>query len=94
MRWRRCSVMPGSSSLASYLNDGGARTETLARSLHLRCREALGEADRDPSGLYPGDYLKPVAAEIAARDGDRWLAGAGPCGWNRSPAWASTRCWS
>ena len=30
-----------------YLNDGGAQTETLARSLHLRYREALGEADRD-----------------------------------------------
>ncbi len=58
-----------------YLNDGGAQTETLARSLHLRYREALGEAIEIPSGLYPGDYLKPVAAEIAARDGDRWLAG-------------------
>ena len=26
-----------------YVNDGGAQTETLARSLHLRYREALGE---------------------------------------------------
>ena len=58
-----------------YVNDGGAQTETLARSLHLRYREALGEAIEIPSGLYPGDYLKPVAAEIAGRDGDRWLAG-------------------
>ena len=58
-----------------YVNDGGAQVETLARSLHLRYREALGEEIEIPSGLYPGDYLKPVAAEIAARDGDRWLAG-------------------
>ena len=58
-----------------YLNDGGAQTETLARSLHLRYREALGQSIEIPSGLYPGDYLKPVAAEIVARDGDRWLAG-------------------
>jgi arginyl-tRNA synthetase len=57
-----------------YLNDGGAQTEILARSLHLRYREALGEAIEIPSGLYPGDYLKPVAAEIARRDGDKWLA--------------------
>jgi arginyl-tRNA synthetase len=57
-----------------YVNDGGAQTETLARSLHLRYREALGEGIGEiPSGLYPGDYLKPVAAEIAARYGDRWL---------------------
>ena len=27
-----------------YVNDGGAQIETLARSLHLRYREALGEA--------------------------------------------------
>lgn len=63
-----------------YINDGGAQTETLARSLHLRYREALGETVEIPSGLYPGDYLKPVAAEIAARDGDRWLAG-GEAAW-------------
>jgi arginyl-tRNA synthetase len=57
-----------------YLNDGGAQTEILARSLHLRYREALGETIEVPPGLYPGDYLKPVAADIARRDGDRWLA--------------------
>ena len=59
-----------------YVNDGGAQMEALARSLHLRYREALGEAVAAvPSGLYPGAYLVPVAAAIAARDGDRWLAG-------------------
>jgi arginyl-tRNA synthetase len=57
-----------------YVNDGGAQIETLARSLHLRYREALGEAiGAIPAGLYPGDYLIPVAKEIAARDGSRWL---------------------
>ncbi len=57
-----------------YLNDGGAQIETLARSLHLRYREALGASIEIPSGLYPGDYLKPVAEEVARRDGDKWLA--------------------
>ena len=57
-----------------YINDGGAQIEALARSLHLRYREALGERIGEiPSGLYPGEYLRPIAAEIAARDGDRWL---------------------
>ena len=56
-----------------YLNDGGAQIEILARSLHLRYREALGETVEIPAGLYPGAYLKPVGAEIAARDGDKWV---------------------
>jgi arginyl-tRNA synthetase len=58
-----------------YVNDGGAQIETLARSLHLRYREALGEAIGPiPQGLYPGDYLVPVALAIARRDGARWRA--------------------
>jgi arginyl-tRNA synthetase len=57
-----------------YVNDGGAQTEILARSLHLRYREVLGEViGAIPEGLYPGDYLVPVAKVIADRDGDRWL---------------------
>ncbi|MFO1067174.1 MAG: arginine--tRNA ligase [Geminicoccaceae bacterium] len=56
-----------------YVNDGGAQVETLARSLHLRYREALGEAIGEiPAGLYPGTYLIPLAQAIARRDGPRW----------------------
>ena len=44
-----------------YVNDAGAQVDTLARSVHLRYREALGEDIGEiPEGLYPGDYLKPV----------------------------------
>ena len=51
-----------------YINDAGAQVDVLARSAYLRYREALGEDDRrDPGGLYPGDYLKPVGAALAAR---------------------------
>ena len=50
-----------------YVNDAGAQVDTLARSLHLRYREALGDEIGDiPEGLYPGDYLKPVGALLAA----------------------------
>ncbi|HUZ71711.1 MAG TPA: arginine--tRNA ligase [Stellaceae bacterium] len=57
-----------------YINDAGAQVDVLARSLHLRYREALGEGGGDtPEGLYPGDYLKETAAALVARDGDRWL---------------------
>ncbi len=58
-----------------YVNDAGAQVETLARSVFLRYREALGEKIGDiPEGYYPGDYLKAVGAALAARDGVRWQA--------------------
>jgi arginyl-tRNA synthetase len=58
-----------------YVNDAGAQVDTLARSLHLRYREKLGEDIGEiPEGLYPGDYLKPVGAIMAAEYGDRYVA--------------------
>jgi len=54
-----------------YINDAGNQVEALARSAYLRYREALGEDIGDiPEGLYPGDYLKPVGAALAAEHGD------------------------
>jgi arginyl-tRNA synthetase len=56
-----------------YVNDGGAQIETLARSVHHRYREALGEdAGPVPEGCYPGDYLIPVAEALVSREGVRW----------------------
>ena len=50
-----------------YINDAGAQVDVLARSAFLRYREALGEnIGAIPEGLYPGDYLKPVGAALAA----------------------------
>ena len=57
-----------------YVNDAGGQVDTLARSLHLRYREALGEDIGEiPEGLYPGDYLIPVGAALAAEFGDRYV---------------------
>jgi arginyl-tRNA synthetase len=57
-----------------YVNDAGSQVDTLARSAHLRYREALGEDIGEiPEGLYPGDYLKPVGMLLAAEYGDRWV---------------------
>src|SRR5437868_3385966 len=54
-----------------YVNDAGAQVDTLARSLYLRYREALGEDIGEiPEGLYPGDYLSPVGVVLAADYGD------------------------
>jgi arginyl-tRNA synthetase len=53
-----------------YINDAGAQVDALARSAFLRYREALGEnIGAIPEGLYPGDYLKPVGAALAAEFG-------------------------
>lgn len=57
-----------------YINDAGAQVEVLARSAHLRYREALGEDIGEiPEGLYPGEYLKPVGRMLAESEGERLL---------------------
>ncbi len=58
-----------------YVNDAGGQVDTLARSVHLRYREALGEElGAIPEGFYPGDYLIPVGEALAAEFGNRFLA--------------------
>ena len=53
-----------------YVNDAGGQVDVLARSAHLRYREALGEdVGEIPEGLYPGDYLKPVGERLAQEFG-------------------------
>ena len=60
-----------------YINDAGAQVDVLARSAHLRYREALGENIGEiPEGLYPGEYLKPLGRKLAAEDGNRWVGQA------------------
>ena len=70
-----------------YINDAGAQVDVLARSAYLRYREALGEdIGTIPEGLYPGDYLKPVGAALAAQYKDaltkqpeaEWLPSCAP----------------
>ena len=56
-----------------YVNDAGAQVQTLARSAHLRYREALGESIDIPEGFYPGEYLIPIGQALAAEFGDRYV---------------------
>ena len=55
-----------------YVNDAGGQVDVLARSVHLRYREALGATIEIPEGLYPGDYLVPVGQALAAEFGDAY----------------------
>ncbi|MBO9516470.1 MAG: arginine--tRNA ligase [Porphyrobacter sp.] len=57
-----------------YVNDAGAQVQTLARSAHLRYREALGEDIGEiPAGFYPGDYLKPIGERLAQEFGPAYV---------------------
>ncbi len=54
-----------------YINDAGNQVDQLARSAHLRYREALGEDIGDiPDGMYPGEYMIPIGKELADTLGD------------------------
>jgi arginyl-tRNA synthetase len=61
-----------------YINDAGGQVDVLARSVHIRYREALQKTNGGhavgeiPEGLYPGDYLVPIGQELAAEFGDRY----------------------
>ncbi len=66
-----------------YVNDAGGQVDTLARSAHIRYREARGEEVGEiPEGLYPGEYLKPIGERLAQEfcdtyknaDESEWLA--------------------
>ncbi|MBT5373324.1 MAG: arginine--tRNA ligase [Rhodospirillaceae bacterium] len=58
-----------------YVNDAGAQVDQLARSAHLRYRQALGEEiGAIPEGLYPGDYLIPVGVALVGKFGDKYAS--------------------
>ncbi len=56
-----------------YVNDAGGQVDVLARSVHLRYLENLGEDVFISDGLYPGDYLIPVGEKLAAKYGRRFV---------------------
>ncbi len=52
-----------------YVNDAGGQVDQLARSIHHRYRMAAGLEGGPPGeGLYPGEYLVPVAEKLFAND--------------------------
>ncbi|MGH6780981.1 MAG: arginine--tRNA ligase, partial [Sphingomonadaceae bacterium] len=58
-----------------YVNEAGGQVDVLARSTHLRYREALGEdVGAIPEGLYPGEYLVPVGQALVGEFGDKYVA--------------------
>lgn len=54
------------------INDAGAQIDKLARSLYARYMQRYEPSFPLPEDGYPGEYLAPIAAAIAERDGERW----------------------
>ena len=56
-----------------YVNDAGNQMENLGLSVYTRYRELFGEKVDFPADGYPGEYVKHIAEQVKARDGDRFL---------------------
>jgi arginyl-tRNA synthetase len=56
-----------------YINDSGRQIQTLGRSVYLRYRELSGRKVKFPEECYQGDYIRDLAAEIKAQEGDALL---------------------
>ncbi len=54
------------------INDAGSQMDTLGRSLYARYVQHFDPSYAFPQEGYPGDYVIPIAQEIARRDGERW----------------------
>ncbi len=52
-----------------YINDSGRQIHTLGQSVYLRLREHFGRTVDFPETCYQGDYIRELAAEIAAAEG-------------------------
>ena len=55
-----------------YVEDTGTQFDTFGRSIAIRYRQLQGEEIEIPADAYPAEYVKDIAAEIQARDGDKW----------------------
>lgn len=58
-----------------YVNDAGNQMELLGASTYARYAELCGRPVPFPSDGYHGDYVRDVAAEILASEGERWIDG-------------------
>ncbi|HHW27692.1 MAG TPA: arginine--tRNA ligase [Firmicutes bacterium] len=56
-----------------YVNDAGNQTDILGASLEARYRQALGQDYPLPENSYRGEYLKDMAAALAAEKGSSLL---------------------
>jgi arginyl-tRNA synthetase len=56
-----------------YLNDYGRQMDIFAKSVSIRYAQLLGEDLAFPEDGYQGEYIKDIAREIIAKEGDKYL---------------------
>ena len=56
-----------------YVNDTGRQMQNLGLSTLARYKEILGQRQEFPEDGYKGDYIKEIAQEIVASEGDSYL---------------------
>ena len=59
-----------------YVNDHGVQMDVFGNSIVVRYQQALGVEVEMPEKCYGGGYVKDIAQEIIAADGDKWLSAA------------------
>ena len=57
-----------------YVNDHGVQMDVFGNSIVVRYQQALGVEVEMPEKCYGGGYVKDIAQEIIAADGDKWLS--------------------
>ncbi len=57
-----------------YVNDYGRQMDIFGASVSARYAELLGESISFPEEGYQGEYIKDIAREIIAEDGDKYLS--------------------
>ena len=61
-----------------YYNDAGEQINRLTRSVWARYQEALGRDVAFPEDGYHGEYVREIAAELVAEQGERWAGDDSP----------------
>jgi arginyl-tRNA synthetase len=61
-----------------YYNDAGEQINRLARSVWARYQQRFGGDVPFPEDGYQGEYVAELAAQVAARDGERWVGDETP----------------
>lgn len=57
-----------------YINDAGQQIRILAQSVYWHYEALLLQKEVSiPEGFYPGSYIIPIAQELVAEEGDKWL---------------------
>src|SRR4029077_7627401 len=59
-----------------YYNDAGVQIDNLALSVQARARELRGETLTSPESGYHGEYIREIAADYVAQEGDTGDLGA------------------